>query len=151
MALDIEWLGLAGGEWGQADPARGVAAGVLEIADLLDEGRLAGAQRARVQGMNMIEHPYEHLQPFGFRAVQLLDLEPQRGFLPVAGALHEFSEAFHFRGHALGSLAGGAGSFVGALLGVLPLAGGAGDLRCDGFQILNLGNNRGQSADLGKP
>src|SRR5262249_33940719 len=104
MALGIEWLCSQRHEWGQANPACHITAGIVEIADLLDDIILARAESALVQGEYMIKHPHEDLQPISFRPPEFIDLEAQGRFFIVAQALDELGEAGGFRGHSLHEL-----------------------------------------------
>src|SRR5947208_3598504 len=62
MALRVERIGVAGDEGSQADPASGIMASVLKVAELFDEFGLARALGAEPQGKNMVEHPDQHLK-----------------------------------------------------------------------------------------
>src|SRR5207249_5500285 len=66
VTLPVERLRRGRGEWRQADSAGSLAAGILKIADLLDQGRLTRAHRALVQGINMIQLQDKELLPVGF-------------------------------------------------------------------------------------
>ena len=146
VPLRIERLGLSGGEGGQADPAGGIAAGILESTHLLDEVRLAGTERALVQGIDVVEHADEDLEPIVLGPARLLDFEPQGGLFALVGSLQEFREGLHLGGHALSDLLGGGRGLIGLFLDVVPAVGGAGDLRSDVFEVADLRDDAGQCA-----
>src|ERR1044071_59843 len=100
MTLIIKWLRLPGNERRQANSARGIPARRLEISDLVDQFGLARAQGSNVQGINMIEHSDQYLQPFILCATQFFHFEPECGLLTIVDLLHERRKSLHLRGHA---------------------------------------------------
>ena len=145
MALGVKFFVRRGVERREADAARGVAAGVLKLGDLLGKFRLAGANGGVVQRENMVEDARDDLQPFAFGAAEFFHFEPERALFGVVELDLKFIELADFRGHALGDfLGGGDGFFRVALSGFLherPLVGGGGNLRGIFFQVLQLLRN----------
>jgi len=88
MTLAVERFRRSRGKGGQPDPAGGVAAGSLKIADLLDQRGLTRAYRAHVQGIDMMQHPYHHLESFRFPAPCFFHLKLQSSLLTVIELCH---------------------------------------------------------------
>ena len=59
----------------QAHAARGIVAGALEPAELLDDCGLARLRRGPIQRMHMIENAHQHLQPIRFHPAELIHLQ----------------------------------------------------------------------------
>ena len=127
-----------GREGHQADAACGISAGVLKVRELVHEVLLAGVFPGAVQGIDVVQHTHEDLEPVGLGALELLDLKPERGLLRVVGLLHEVGEAQRLLRHLFGNLLRGFDGLGVVLLHVLPLRGGDGDLRGDLLEVLNL-------------
>src|ERR1035437_10534126 len=87
----------------EADAARGIAAGVLKIADLLGEFRLAGTRGGGVQRENVIQNARDDLQPVAFGAAKFFDFKPERALLGVVELDLKFIELADLRGCALGN------------------------------------------------
>ena len=151
MAFGIERLIRFGNEWRHADAARDAAAGVLEMRDLLGELRLVGMDGGGMQRENMVEDAHQHLQPFGFAAVELLDFEPERGLLAVVHFLHELGELADFLRHPAGDFLCAGGNFLGLRLDVRPFAGGGVDLGGEAFKVLNFTRDLAEGVDIHEP
>ena len=136
----------------EADAARGVAAGVLIVADLLGEFRLAGARGGGVQRKCMIQNTRDDLHPLAFGAAQFFRLQPERAFFRVVHLGLELAEVAHLGRHAVGDFSGGGGGFfrvaLGGFLHARPLVGGGGDLGGDAFQVLNFFGNFADGVNL---
>ena len=132
----------------EANAARRVAAGVLELRDLLREFRLAGAGRGGVQRENVVEDAHERLQPLGFAAMQLFDFQPERGLLAVVHFLHELGKLLDFFGHFDGDFVRAVGNLFGLRLDVQPFTRGGTDLRGELFQVLDFFGNGAERAGI---
>jgi len=137
---------------GDTNPAGGVAAGILKIADLVGEVRLPGTGGGIVECENVVQDAGDHLQPFAFTAAEFFHLEPERTFFGVIELHLKFVKFADFLGHALGDLPGGGNGFIrvafGGFLHARPLVGGGGDLGGIFFQIVQLFRHRGDGIDL---
>ena len=132
MFFGVEFFVRGGGKGHQADAARGLAAGLLELADLGGELGVAGADGGVVEGEDVVENAGENLEPIGFGAAQFFNFQAQGAFLGIVELHLELVEVADFIGHALGDILGGGDGFIGIALGGLldkgPLGGGGGDL-----------------------
>ena len=92
--------GVAGlvGDGDEADFAGGVAAGVLELADLGDEVGLAGVLGGDMEGVDVVEDADEGLKGFAFGAAEFFDFEAEAVFFGVVGFLEEVGEGPGFGG-----------------------------------------------------
>ena len=152
MALGVKYFFRRGAERGDADAARGIAAGILETANLLGQFGLAGTRRGVVQRKNMIQDAGDDLQPFAFGAAEFFHFQPQRALLGVVELELKFIELADLRGHAPGDFAGGGDGFFrmapGGFLNKRPLVGGGGDLCGIFFKILQLFGDSADGIDL---
>ena len=144
MPLGVEEFAGRGCERDEAHAAGGIATGVLEMRQLVNEFLLARTYRTRVQGVNVIEDVDENLQPVALGPAQFLDFQPQGGFLGVVGFRHELGEVASLGGHAFGDFAGGDGGFLGLSLDGFPLGRGAGNLGGQLFEVGDFFRNAAQ-------
>ena len=71
MGLGVERNARLGNHRHDADAARGLAAGVLKVRELLDHRGLAGAHARLVQRVNVVEDANRDSQPIAFRTAHI--------------------------------------------------------------------------------
>ena len=120
------------------DAARDIAAGILKVAHLFNQTRLAGALGGFEQRIRMIEQTDDDLKPVAFDAAQFFHLKAQAGFFPVICFFQEFGERGGFGDHFVGDFPGGGDGARGIFLDQLPLSGGGADLDGEEFQVPDL-------------
>jgi len=132
----------------QSDPAYCIPAGVLELRQLIDHGRLSRTHTGGMDGIYMIHHPHEDGDPIRFTALEFLHLQPEMLTLRVVGLFEKLDEGFHFRAHGLRRRACGGGRLRSLVMDGLPLSGGIGNAASEGFEVLDLIDRAGQSGGL---
>ena len=78
--LRVEFFIRRGDERREADAAGGIAAGILKLAHLLGEFRLAGTHCGDVQRKNVVKNARDDLQPFALGAAEFFHFQPERAF-----------------------------------------------------------------------
>ena len=151
MTFGVERFIRFGNEGRHADATRDAATRVLEVRDLFGDLRLVGMDGGGMQRENMVEDAHQHLQPFGFAAVELLDLEPERGLFTVVHFLHELGKLADFPRHPAGDFVCAGGNFLGLRLDVCPFARGGADPGGEAFKVLNFARDLAKDVDIHEP
>ena len=133
----------------QSDAPGCVAAGVLEMGELLDDVALAGADGRTMQGVNVIEDAHGHAQPVALRAAQFFHFEPEVVLLHVVRAAENFPEVPRLGGHLLGDMFGGGDGLGGHLLEVQPFGSGLGEAGGNFVEVADFFRDAGEFGSFG--
>jgi hypothetical protein len=148
MALGIERFARLGAHGAQANAARDVAAGILEMADLLGQAGLAGPHGPLEQGVDLVQDSDDDLQPLAFGPAQFVRFQAKVDPFGIIGFLQEFGKGLGFGRHALGQFGGRLNGFGRRVLDNLPLGGRVADLTGQLVEPLNLLGGVGQFLSL---
>ena len=137
-------------EGDESQAANRLAAGILKLAKLRLEVRLAGARAREINGIDMVEEPDERLDPFAFSATQLFHLKTEMGPLCIVAFLEGFHKSLPFGSDEVGDFLGRRDGFSRLVLDHLPLGCGEAYLVGQRPQMVDLLDGAGQGIGFGE-